>query len=290
MSWFKLDDGFYDHPKIVNAGNTAAGLYARCGAWCAKQLTNGFIPNEIGRSYGSQTSIKKLEAQGLWERVKGGWLMHDYLDYNPSRDQVQAERETTAQRQRAWREKRKGNGVSNGVTSGARNGVTNTVTTASVTPLVTANVTRESHCPDPTRPVTTPAGHVGQGGSGGESAASLSRRDSPPKNDHGTRLPDDFAVTPAMAEWARQNTPHVDGRHEFEQFRDYWTAKSGRDATKRDWLATWRRWMRESEQRAGRPAGHRAVPTSERNLLQTQQLKQRMADTPNQLQLPRGST
>lgn len=36
---------------------------------------------------------------------------------------------------------------------------------------------------------------------------------------------------------------------EFDKFRDYWTAKSGRNATKLDWAATWRNWMRN----AGRP-------------------------------------
>ncbi|WP_139109863.1 hypothetical protein [Ensifer sp. LC163] len=33
---------------------------------------------------------------------------------------------------------------------------------------------------------------------------------------------------------------------ELEKFRDYWTAKSGRDAAKLDWLATWRNWMRNA--------------------------------------------
>lgn len=36
-------------------------------------------------------------------------------------------------------------------------------------------------------------------------------------------------------------------------FRDYWIAKSGRDASKIDWPATWRRWVRtETERRGGR--------------------------------------
>lgn len=35
--------------------------------------------------------------------------------------------------------------------------------------------------------------------------------------------------------------PRVDT--EIEKFRNYWTAKSGRDATKRDWPATWRNWI-----------------------------------------------
>jgi hypothetical protein len=62
----------------------------------------------------------------------------------------------------------------------------------------------------------------------------------------GTRLPADFRVTEALTDWARANTPNVDLGYETEQFRDYWHAKS-RDADRRDWIATWRRWMRKAE-------------------------------------------
>lgn len=33
-------------------------------------------------------------------------------------------------------------------------------------------------------------------------------------------------------------------RFEYDKFKDYWTAKSGQQATKLDWLATWRNWLR----------------------------------------------
>lgn len=44
---------------------------------------------------------------------------------------------------------------------------------------------------------------------------------------------------------------------EFDKFRDYWTAKSGRGAAKLDWAATWRNWLRNAgvpgePRRAGR--------------------------------------
>lgn len=49
----------------------------------------------------------------------------------------------------------------------------------------------------------------------------------------------------------------ANGRAEFElaKFRDYWTAKSGAAASKTDWLATWRNWVRTAAERApGKPA------------------------------------
>lgn len=81
----------------------------------------------------------------------------------------------------------------------------------------------------------------------------------------GTRIPDDFAVTPEMVAWARERVPDVNGRHETEKFINHWRAKSGKDATKVDWVLTWKNWMlRASEQYAGKP--RRA--TSDRRVLQ----------------------
>lgn len=71
----------------------------------------------------------------------------------------------------------------------------------------------------------------------------------------GTRIPDDFAVDADLVAWARENTPHVDGRYETEKFIDYFRAKSGKDATKRDWPATWKNWMRKAQEDIRRPRG-----------------------------------
>ncbi len=68
-----------------------------------------------------------------------------------------------------------------------------------------------------------------------------------------TRIPDDFAVTPEMVTWARENAPHVNGGYETQKFADYWRGRSGKDATKTDWPATWRNWMRKAQEDAQRP-------------------------------------
>jgi hypothetical protein len=67
----------------------------------------------------------------------------------------------------------------------------------------------------------------------------------------GTRLPDDFALTPDMLTWARENAPHVDARLEFDVFCDYWREKPGKEGRKITWLGTWRNWMRKAEDRQG---------------------------------------
>lgn len=131
MAWVKLDDQFSEHPKIMQAGPLAAWLYV-CGlTYVARQLTDGFIPESKVRSLADISNWRQLADRlvkiGLWEKVDDGFQVHDYLDYNPSRQQVLANREATKQRVSNWRSNHVGNGVTSDVTDTVRNGVSNTV-------------------------------------------------------------------------------------------------------------------------------------------------------------------
>ncbi len=67
----------------------------------------------------------------------------------------------------------------------------------------------------------------------------------PPKapSQRGTRVPEDFAVTPAMRTWWREHAPDVDIAIETALFLDHWRAENGAKAIKRDWVAAWRKWL-----------------------------------------------
>lgn len=72
-----------------------------------------------------------------------------------------------------------------------------------------------------------------------------------------SRIPDPFVVTAEMRAWAAAETPGLDVDSHTREFVDYWRAKSGRDATKADWVATWRNWMRKAhrwQQGSSKPA------------------------------------
>ena len=58
----------------------------------------------------------------------------------------------------------------------------------------------------------------------------------------GCRLPDDFQPDFSFA--SQEGFSQDEAQKLFAGFRDYWTAKTGKDATKRDWQATWRNWVR----------------------------------------------
>src|SRR5215467_4729334 len=98
MPWFRVDDSFHSHPKVIAAGNEAVGLYVRCGAYAAEHLTDGFIPESIALLYGSDALAETLVKTKLWRRTRGGWRMPDYLDYNPSKEAVDKERKQAAER------------------------------------------------------------------------------------------------------------------------------------------------------------------------------------------------
>lgn len=60
----------------------------------------------------------------------------------------------------------------------------------------------------------------------------------------GCRLPEDFQPDFSIAYSEGFTEPQA--QKLFDNFKDYWTAKAGKDATKLDWQATWRNWVRSS--------------------------------------------
>lgn len=70
----------------------------------------------------------------------------------------------------------------------------------------------------------------------------------PAKTAKGSRLSNDWKLPRDWGEWAVSEGWNPNAvREEAEKFRDYWISKSGSAATKLDWQATWRNWMRNSK-------------------------------------------
>lgn len=69
----------------------------------------------------------------------------------------------------------------------------------------------------------------------------------------GCRVPEPFAITPEMRNWANEKCPHVANLEQAtEEFVDYWRSESGPGAVKLDWAGTWRNRLRQLEARTGR--------------------------------------
>jgi hypothetical protein len=80
--------------------------------------------------------VQTLVDASLWHVEEGGYRIHDYLDYQASREQVEAGRQSNAARQKAWRERRKAEkqAQKNGGSNAGRNGVTNGPVTGAPNP------------------------------------------------------------------------------------------------------------------------------------------------------------
>lgn len=151
MSWAKIDDGFFDHPKVLVAGEDAANLYVRGLVWCCKHLTDGAIPREALRTLTGRRDAAalaaKLVASGLWEAREGGWAVHDFLDHNPTSAEVKARRsELSAKRAEA--------GKRGGIRSGqVRGGEANAKQTASKREASCLDVAEANRSPIPSHPI-----------------------------------------------------------------------------------------------------------------------------------------
>lgn len=144
MTWFKVDDAFAFHLKVIRAGNSAIGLWVRAGSWSAQQLTDGLIPADMVAALGGNTAdVEHLVDVGLWEESPGGYKFHDWHDFQPSKASVELEREQARKRKQAWRESKRNAVRPTGTPSGT-DGVTHKGTNGGVTPTPSR--------PVPTRP------------------------------------------------------------------------------------------------------------------------------------------
>lgn len=114
MTWVRLEGGFTTHPKIAKVGLVGGWVFVEGMCYAAEHRTDGFLPVEaIPRLLTSLTGVAVIEdsrragklrrtkpadqidwparlvAAGLWEVVPGGYQIHNYLQRNPSREELE---------------------------------------------------------------------------------------------------------------------------------------------------------------------------------------------------------
>lgn len=92
MTWTKLDDAFWSNPKVEGVGNEAAGAYCRMLSYCGDHLTDGRVSESAARYITKPKVLARLEEGGFIERNGDGWVIPDYLEFNPSRETVESKR------------------------------------------------------------------------------------------------------------------------------------------------------------------------------------------------------
>lgn len=104
MAWVRIEDAVTEHQKHLKAGPAASWLWV-CGiAYCQRQLSDGFIPDEavgmLGVPKGVKVLIERLVSVGLFHRTEGGYLVHDYHDFNDTRAEALARKHTVSEQRR----------------------------------------------------------------------------------------------------------------------------------------------------------------------------------------------
>lgn len=117
MPWVRFDDQFTIHRKVDGLSDAAFRLHVAAIFWCARNLTDGFVPREdlalvSARVRAPERFAAECVIRELWHPADetcpsatctapldgDGWVIHDYLVYQPSREKVLRER---AQKQAA---------------------------------------------------------------------------------------------------------------------------------------------------------------------------------------------
>lgn len=116
MAWTKVDDGWWSHPKLRRAGRAARGLFCDLLAYSADKGSDGFVPADMLDLVGASPAdpdLKALLKVGMLHRrtdecrcmatrawswpADRGYLIHDYLDYNPSKAETTVARAQKAE-------------------------------------------------------------------------------------------------------------------------------------------------------------------------------------------------
>lgn len=131
MTWVRFDDQFPIHRKVAGLSDGLYRLHTEAIFWCARNTTDGVIRKTELTQISARSTAKRaanLVEVGVWHTAgdlcigckealadagtpepRDGWVIHDYLAFQPSRSKVLHERKTKAERQARWLESRRNN-------------------------------------------------------------------------------------------------------------------------------------------------------------------------------------
>lgn len=119
MSWLRFDDGLDEHGKVEQLldqdelrGLAAIGLLTLTATNCSRRLTDGQVTvrtiKKLAPEHGMELVERLLDA-GLYDEGPdddgAAFAIHDYLDYNPSKEDVLERRRQEAERKAVARRK-----------------------------------------------------------------------------------------------------------------------------------------------------------------------------------------
>ncbi|HMQ36490.1 MAG TPA: DnaT-like ssDNA-binding domain-containing protein [Micropruina sp.] len=251
---------YAEHPKIERLSDAAFRAHVMMILYARRYLTDGRIPNRAANRIANQLGFGSVSDEhpdvleelltndpdhpSLVRLGDGDYMLHGYADHQETRAEVEGKRLARAANGRLGGRPRKltetktePSGKANGNLAGK---------------LTETEKKAETETETDTGSLRSP------GGSGGKispsAAVALAEHsataDAAPPTKRGTRLDPDWQPDRTDANLRSEAGHPTDWlSRELERFRDYWKAKTGKDATKIDWNATWRNWIRNAEDR-----------------------------------------
>ena len=118
MGWVKLDDKASHHPKLVEAGERGgsavrdlwySGL-GYCASYGSDFIADGAL-TLLSPVLKSRPQVVKLAeilvTAGLWARVRGGFRVHHYHEYNPTKQEMDVAAARRRERNHRYQERQK---------------------------------------------------------------------------------------------------------------------------------------------------------------------------------------
>lgn len=109
--WVRLDVDYFRNRKALAAGRDGRDLHLASICWVGGQLTDGHIPSTalptiLGDAGVRSSAVNRVVAAGLWVPNGDGFHLHDYVEMNGTRAEVEQERAAYLDRQRRYNRKR----------------------------------------------------------------------------------------------------------------------------------------------------------------------------------------
>jgi hypothetical protein len=122
MTWVRFDDLFPIHRKVAPLDDATFRLQVEAVSWCSRNTTDGRIAGDELDTISKRATRARaanLVKRGIWHQASetcpsekcpppgaDGWVIHDYLEYQFSRERIRADLQAKADRTKRWRERK----------------------------------------------------------------------------------------------------------------------------------------------------------------------------------------
>lgn len=92
--FFKLHNGMPEHPKVIGLSDEAFRALVTLWCWSHRNQTDGKVAPAVAVRVAGATAVAELHASEMLEDVDGTYYLHDYLEHQESKAEIEASRET----------------------------------------------------------------------------------------------------------------------------------------------------------------------------------------------------